>query len=78
MGLIFGFQPPLMALALERGGASSFEIGAVASISTVAVILCGPFYPRAMARLGLRLSADAGLWADPARGRLWTRHRTLM
>jgi hypothetical protein len=33
VGLIFGFQPPLMALVLERGGASSFEIGAVTSIS---------------------------------------------
>ena len=42
VGLIFGFQPPLMALVLERAGASSFEIGAVTSISTVAVMLCGP------------------------------------
>jgi hypothetical protein len=34
----------------------SFEIGAVTSISTLAVMICGPFYPRAIARLGLRLA----------------------
>jgi len=61
VGLIFGFQPPLMALVLERGGASSFEIGAVTSISTVAVMLCGPLYPRAIARLGLRPSIILGI-----------------
>ena len=61
VGLIFGFQPPLMALVLERAGASSFEIGAVTSISTVAVMVCGPFYPRAIARLGLRLAVILGI-----------------
>src|SRR5215469_9832521 len=61
VGLIFGFQPPLMALVLERGGASSFEIGAVTSISTVAVMLCGPLYPRAIARLGLRPAIILGI-----------------
>jgi len=54
VGLVFGFQPPLMALVLERGGASSFEIGAVTSISTVAVIVCAPLYPAAIRRLGLQ------------------------
>src|SRR5262245_64170827 len=61
VGLIFGFQPPLMALVLERGGASSFEIGAVTSISTVAVMLCGPLYPRAIRRLGLRRAVLLGI-----------------
>ena len=61
VGLIFGFQPPLMALVLERGGASSFEIGAVTSISTVAVMLIGPLYPRAIARLGLRPAIILGI-----------------
>ena len=42
VGLVFGFQPPLMAFVLERGGASSFEIGAVTSASAIAVIACGP------------------------------------
>jgi MFS family permease len=54
VGLIFGFQPPLMALVLERNAASSLEIGAVTSVSTVAVMLCAPLYPSAIARLGLR------------------------
>ncbi len=61
VGLIFGFQPPLMALVLERGGASSFEIGAVTSISTLAVMLCGPLYPGAIARLGLRVAIILGI-----------------
>lgn len=66
VGLIFGFQPPLMALVLERGGASSFEIGAVTSISTVAVMLCGPLYPGAIARLGLRLAIILGIAVSSA------------
>ena len=66
VGLVFGFQPPLMALVLERGGASSFEIGAVTSISTVAVMVCGPFYPRAIARLGLRRSVILGIAVSTA------------
>src|ERR1700758_1528728 len=61
VGLIFGFQPPLMALVLERGGASSFEIGAVTGISTVAVMLCGPLYPAAIRRLGLRPAVILGI-----------------
>ena len=59
-GLIFGFQPPLIALILERGGASSFEIGAVTSASSVAVIVLGPVYPYVLARLGLRRAIVAG------------------
>ena len=66
VGLIFGFQPPLMALVLERGGASSFEIGAVTSISTLAVMVCGPFYPRAIARLGLRPAVILGILVSTA------------
>jgi MFS family permease len=66
VGLIFGFQPPLMALVLERGGASSFEIGAVTSISTVAVMLCGPLYPAAIRRLGLRLAIILGIAVSTA------------
>jgi MFS family permease len=61
VGLTFGFQPPLMALVLQRGGASSFEIGAVTSISTVAVMLCGPLYPGAIRRIGLRLAIILGI-----------------
>src|ERR1700747_592309 len=66
VGLIFGFQPPLMALLLPRDGASSFEIGAVTSISTLAVMVCGPFYPRAIARLGLRLAVILGIVVSTA------------
>jgi MFS family permease len=60
VGLIFGFLPPLMAFVLARQGASSFEIGAATSMGTVAVILLGTSYPRAIARLGLRNSIVIG------------------
>ena len=66
VGLIFGFQPPLMALVLERAGASSFEIGAVTSISTLAVMLCGPLYPGAIRRLGLRRAIMLGITVSTA------------
>jgi MFS family permease len=66
VGLIFGFQPPLMALVLQRGGASSFEIGAVTSISTVAVMLCGALYPRAITRVGVRLAIIMGIGVSTA------------
>ena len=66
VGLIFGFQPPFMALVLERGGSSSFEIGAVTSISAVAVMLCGPLYPRSIARLGLRSAVIVGIAVSTA------------
>ncbi len=61
VGLIFGFQPPLIALTLSRLGYSSFAIGAVTGASLIAVILCGPFYPRAIARLGLKRSIVWGI-----------------
>jgi len=60
VGLIFGFQPPLIALSLSRLGHSSFAIGAVTAASLIAVILCGPFYPRAIIRLGLKRSIVSG------------------
>jgi MFS family permease len=60
VGLIFGFQPPLIALTLSRLGYSSFAIGAVISASLIAVMLCGPLYPRAIVRFGLKRSIVAG------------------
>jgi MFS family permease len=61
VGLIFGFQPPLIALSLSRLGYSSSAIGAVTAASLIAVILCGPLYPRAIVRLGLKRSIVAGI-----------------
>jgi MFS family permease len=61
VGLLFGFQPPLIALSLSRLGYSSFAIGAVTAASLIAVILCGPFYPRAIVRLGLKSSIVGGV-----------------
>jgi len=61
VGLIFGFQPPLIALTLNRGGASSFAIGAVTAVSLVTVILLGPLYPRMIAKLGLKSCVVGGI-----------------
>jgi len=61
VGLIFGFQPPLIALTLSRLRYSSFAIGAVIAVSLVAVILCGPLYPRVIARLGLKRCVVSGI-----------------
>jgi MFS family permease len=61
VGLTFGFQPPLIALVLERAGSSSLAIGAVTSASLIAIISFGPLYPRVIARLGLRRSMIAGI-----------------
>jgi MFS family permease len=61
VGLIFGFQPPLIALILSRLGYSSFAIGAVTAASLIAVILCGPLYPRVIVRLGLKRCIVSGI-----------------
>jgi MFS family permease len=61
VGLIFGFQPPLIALTMSRSGFSSFAIGAVIASSLIAVILLGPLYPRVIARLGLQRCVIAGI-----------------
>ncbi len=61
VGLIFGFQPPLIALSMSRFGYSSFAVGAVTAASLIAVILCGPFYPRAIVRLGLKRCIVGGI-----------------
>jgi MFS family permease len=61
VGLIFGFQPPLIALVLSRAGSSGFAIGAVTAASLIAVIVLGPFYPAAISRLGLKACVAAGI-----------------
>ena len=61
VGLIFGFQPPLIALTLSRLGYSSSAIGMVTAMSLIAVILCGPLYPRAIVRFGLKRCIVAGI-----------------
>jgi MFS family permease len=61
VGLIFGFEPPLIALILSRGGSSSFAVGAVTAVSLLAVILLGSSYPLAISRLGLKRCVMAGV-----------------
>lgn len=66
VGLIFGFQPPLIAFVLSRAGASSFAVGSVTAVSLIAVIVLGPFYPRAIGRLGLKGCIVTGIVAAAA------------
>jgi MFS family permease len=61
VGLIFGFQPPLLAFVLTRQQASSFAIGAVTSMSTIAVIALAPLYPGIIARVGPRRAIIIGI-----------------
>ena len=61
VGLIFGFQPPLLALILERNGATGTAIGLINGISAVAVIVLGPVYPYVLARIGLRRAILVGI-----------------
>jgi MFS family permease len=61
VGLIFGFEPPLISLVLSRAGASSFAAGAVTAATWIAVILVGPSYPAIISRLGLKTCIVAGI-----------------
>lgn len=61
VGLIFGFQPPLIALTLSRAGSSSAVVGTVIAAGLIAVILFGPLYPRVITRFGLQRCIVAGI-----------------
>jgi len=61
VGLIFGFQPPLIAMVLSRAGSSSFSVGAVTAASLIAVMFLGPLYPAIISRLGLKVCIVAGV-----------------
>lgn len=61
VGLIFGFEPPLIAMVLNRAGHSTVAIGSVIAVSLVAIVLIGPAYPRLIARIGLQRSVVGGV-----------------
>ncbi len=61
VGLIFGFEPPLIAMVLNRAGNSTVGIGSVIAVSLVAIVLIGPAYPRLIARIGLQRSVVGGV-----------------
>src|ERR1700689_2063220 len=65
VGLIFGFQPPLIALALSRLGYSSSAIGAVTAASLISEIVCGPFDPRVIVPVGLKRCILSGIVFSP-------------
>jgi MFS family permease len=61
VGLIFGFEPPLIAMVLNRAGNSSAAIGSVVAVSLITIVAIGPAYPRLIARIGLQRSVVAGV-----------------
>ncbi len=60
VGLIFGFEPPLIAMVLDRAHHSAMTIGNVIAVCLVAVVVIGPAYPRMIARIGLQRSVLYG------------------
>jgi MFS family permease len=61
VGLIFGFEPPLIAMVLNRAGNSTVAIGSVIAVSLVAIVILGPAYPRLIAKVGLQRSVVGGV-----------------
>jgi len=61
VGLIFGFEPPLIAIVLHRAGHSAATVGTVIAVSLVAVTVVGPIYPRVIAHIGLQRSVVGGI-----------------
>ena len=61
VGLIFGFEPPLIAMVLNRAADSTVTIGSVIAATLVAIVLVGPLYPRLIARVGLQRSVVGGV-----------------
>jgi MFS family permease len=61
VGLVFGFEPPLIAMVLNRAHESTVAIGSVIAVSLVAIVLVGPLYPRLIARFGLQRSVVGGV-----------------
>ncbi len=53
VGLMVGTTLPLCALVLEARGVSKAMIGLNAATGTLAILVCGPLYPRLLARLGM-------------------------
>ena len=61
VGLVFGFEPPLIAMVLNRAADSAAAIGSVIAVSLIAIVLIGPLYPRLIARFGLQRSVVGGI-----------------
>ena len=78
-GLGFGHSIPLFSVLLERAGASGFVNGSASAAGALAVIVATPFYPRLIARVGLKaflltgvavmVLSYAGIWL--ARADIW-------
>jgi MFS family permease len=61
VGLIVGFEPPLMAMVLNRAAHSTMAIGTVIASSLIAIVAVGPLYPRLIAGIGLQRSVVGGV-----------------
>ncbi|MEM1380398.1 MAG: MFS transporter [Pseudomonadota bacterium] len=55
VGLGFGHSTPLFSVLLDRYGASDFVVGSNTAFGAISALLGAPFYPRIIAKVGLRL-----------------------
>lgn len=53
--LLFGFSYPFFSLALESKGIATWLIGLNASLAGAGILIFGPFLPKLIERMGLRL-----------------------
>ena len=53
VGVMFGTTMPLLALLLEQRGTSALLIGLNSATATLAILLCGSFFPLIIRRLGV-------------------------
>ncbi len=60
-GLCYGYSLPVLSFIMERGGLSETMIGLNTAISSVAVLVFGPFVPRLLGRFGLRTPIFASI-----------------
>ena len=53
-GIGFGHSIPLFSVLLDRAGAAGWQNGGATAAGALAVVLATPFYPRVIARVGLK------------------------
>ena len=60
IGMTIGLVMPVLAFNLEARGTETFWIGLMAAMPPIAILLCGPFLPAVVRRLGALRSLYAG------------------
>ncbi|MEM6912502.1 MAG: hypothetical protein AAF511_00850, partial [Pseudomonadota bacterium] len=55
VGAGFGHSLPLFSFLLESYGASDVTIGLNTAFAAISALICAPYYPRVIAKIGLKL-----------------------